>query len=152
MRSFNYDGMEDVQIGPGATANTDLDTLNCGNFQISIARFTMAAPPPPPPPVDSKPLPAATPIGSVPPVAPILVAFEPQTEPIPEITSEALGSITLGMNQAEVRQRLGDPLSKISIPNDNGLIETYRYNVTHDRTGVVKFANGIVAGITSSSN
>jgi hypothetical protein len=144
MRSFNYDGMEDVQIGPGATANTDLDTLNCGNFQITIARFTMAAPP-----VDSRPLPAATPTGPVPPVAPILVAFEPQTEPLPEITRDALGSITLGMNQAEVRRRLGDPLSKVSIPNDSGLIETYRYNVTHDRTGVVRFANGIVTGITS---
>ena len=62
---------------------------------------------------------------------------------------EALASITIGMNQAEVKRRLGDPLSKMSIPDDQGLIETYRYQVTKGRPGVVKFTNGIVAGVVS---
>jgi|HubBroStandDraft_6_1064221.scaffolds.fasta_scaffold269908_2 hypothetical protein len=147
MKSFEYDGMEDVQIEPGATANSDLDTLNCGNFNVTVTRFSMAPPPPPPPPVAAKAVSAAAP--PPPPPAPILVAFEPQTEPIPEITREALASIAIGMNQAEVRQKLGDPLSKLSIPDDKGLFETYRYNVTGDRQGVVRFANGIVTGIIS---
>jgi hypothetical protein len=147
MKSFEYDGMEDVQIDPGATANSDLDTLNCGSFQVTVTRFSMAAPPPPPPPVAAKAASAAAP--PPPPPAPILVAFEPQTEPIPEITTDALASIAVGMKQAEVRQKLGDPLSRLSIPDDRGLIETYRYNVTGDRPGVVKFANGIVTGIIS---
>jgi hypothetical protein len=76
-----------------------------------------------------------------------MVTFDPQTEPIPEIAKEALAEITPGMKQEEVRRRLGAPLSSLSIPDNNGVIETYRYNVTHGQTGVVKFANGIVTGI-----
>ena len=151
MRSNTYDGMEDVQIDPGATADTNLQTLNCGNFQVSVTRFSMAAPPPPPPPPASagvKAVPAAAPKADPPPIAPILVMFERSTEPVPEITPEALASITIGMNQAEVRQKLGEPLSKISIPDDQGLVETYRYQVApKDRPGVVKFTDGIVVAI-----
>jgi len=151
MKSFTYEGMEDVQIEPGATTNTDLDTLNCGNFRVSVIRFSMAAPPPPPPPSAAAKAPAE-PAVPPPPPAPILARFEVQTEPTPEITLEALASITIGMNQAEVRRRLGDPLSKMSIPDEQGFIETYRYQVTKGRPGVVKFTNGIVAGIVSPRN
>ena len=65
---------------------------------------------------------------------------------------EALASIAIGMNRAEVKRRLGDPLSKMSIPDEQGFIETYRYQVTKGRPGVVKFNNGIVAGIVSPRN
>lgn len=151
MKSYTYEGMEDVRIEPGGTTNTDLDTLNCGNFQVSVIRFSMAAPPPPPPPSADAKAPAQ-PAAPPPPPAPILARFEVQTEPTPEITMEALASITIGMNQAEVRQKLGDPLSKMSIPDEQGFIETYRYQVTKGRPGVVKFTNGIVAGIIPPRN
>jgi hypothetical protein len=142
--------MEDVEIEPGATTNTILQTLNCGNFQVSVTRFSMAPPPPPPPTSADAKVPAqAKPIDPPPPPAPILARFELQTEPTPEITVEALASITIGMNQTEVKRRLGDPLSKMAIPDDRGLIETYRYQVTKGRPGVVKFTNGMVAGVIS---
>ena len=144
MLSYTYDGMEDVQIDPGAITNTDLDTLACGSFQISVTRFSMAAPPPPPPTgADAK---ASAPVApkADPPPAPIMAKFEPQTEPVREIAVEALASIAVGMSQSEVRRRLGEPLSRISIPDENGVIETYRYHVMHDRSGIVKMTNGIV--------
>ena len=149
MRSYTYDGMEDVQIDPGATTDTNLQTLYCGNFQVSVTRFSMAAPPPPPPASPDAKAPSAAAPKADPPPAPILARFERQTEPTPEITMEALASITIGMNQAEVKRRLGDPLSKMSIPDDRGMVERYRYQVAKGRPGVVKFTNGIVVGIIS---
>jgi len=44
---------------------------------------------------------------------------------------------------------LGEPLSKISIAEEGKLFGTYRYNVSRDRTGAVRFADGIVTGIVS---
>ena len=77
-RGYDYDGVEDVQIEPGATADINLQSLNCGNFQVSVTRFSMAVPPPPPPPAAGagvKAVPAAAPKADPPP-APILVMFE----------------------------------------------------------------------------
>jgi hypothetical protein len=62
---------------------------------------------------------------------------------------EQLESITVGMKETEVLQKLGEPLTKISIPEDRGLIGTYRYDVAPDRPGAVQFVNGIVTGIVS---
>jgi hypothetical protein len=151
IKNFDYDGAEEVQIEPGATTNSNLQTQSCGNFDVSVARFSMATPPPPPAPVaDAKPTSAAAPKPVEQPAVSMLLRFDPQTEPVPEITTEALASINVGMNQAEVRRRLGAPISKMSIPGDEGLIETHRYNVAPNGTGVVKFANGIVTGVVSS--
>ena len=50
MKSFSYDGMEDVRIDPGGTTKSDLETIDCQAMQVSVTRFSMAAPPPPPPP------------------------------------------------------------------------------------------------------
>jgi hypothetical protein len=68
---------------------------------------------------------------------------------LPQITLEALESVKAGMKKAEVLQNLGEPLSKLSIPEDGMLLETYRYNVAPNHTGTVRFAIGIVTGIVS---
>jgi len=80
---------------------------------------------------------------------PTLVRFEPRTEPVPQISVEALESVKAGMKETEVLQMLGEPLSKISIAEEGKLFGTYRYNVSRDRTGAVRFADGIVTGIVS---
>jgi hypothetical protein len=62
---------------------------------------------------------------------------------------EALESVKAGMKESEVLQNLGEPLSKLSIPENGTLLETYRYGVARDRTGTVRFANGIVTEIVT---
>ncbi len=148
MKSSSYDGMEDVQIEPQSEARSPLETMYCGTFQVIVARFSMALPPVPkpvvPPPSD-----AAAPNPTVPPAVPGLLRFEPRTDPLPQITVEQLESVKEGMKEAEVLQKLGEPVSKISIPEDGNLMGTYRYNVANGRTSAVRFENGIVTGIVS---
>ena len=148
VRSSSYDGVEDVHIEAHGVAHSDLQTLYCGSFRVTVTSFSMSAPPVPLP-VAAKPAApaAATPATTAQAPVPTLVRFEPRTEPLPQITLEALESVKAGMKKAEVVQNLGEPLSKLSIPEDGMLLETYRYNVAPNRTGTVRFANGIVTGI-----
>lgn len=150
MRSATYDGTEDVQIEPQGSAQSELDTLYCGTFQVTITQFSMSPPPPPPPPpVVPKPTSATDAIAAVSAPVPSLLRFEPRTAPLPEITVEALASVKVGMKEAEVVQKLGVPLSTVSIPEEGRLMGSYRYNVVHDRIGLVQFENGTVTGIVA---
>jgi hypothetical protein len=148
VRSFSYDGVEDFHIEPQGAARESLETLHCGNFRVTVISFSMSAPPLPLPPVAKPAAPADAKITVEAPV-PTLIRFEPRTEPLPQITLEALESVKAGMTKADVVQSLGDPLSKLSIPEDGTLLETYRYSVAPDHSGTVRFANGIVTAIVS---
>ncbi len=150
MRSSDYDGVEDVHIDAHGVAKSDLETLYCGSFRVTVISFSMSSPPirRTPAPKPAAPVAAAPAAVEQAPV-PTLVRFEPRTEPLPQITLEALESVKAGMKKAEVVQSLGEPLSKLSIPEDGTLQETYRYNVAHDRTGTIRFANGIVTEIVT---
>ncbi len=148
MKSSSYDGMEDVQIEPQSEARSSLETMYCGSFQVTVTRFFMAPPPIPkpavPPPSDAA---AANP--AAPPPVPSLLRFEPRTDPLPQVTVEALQSVKVGMTEAEILQKLGEPVSKIAIPEEGKLMGTYRYNVANGRTSRIRFENGVVTGITS---
>jgi len=148
MRSSSYDGVEDVHIDAQGAAKSDLDTLYCGSFRATVISFSMSAPPAPQPPAAKPSAPVDTTTTAQAPV-PTLVRFETRTEPLPQITVEALESVKAGMKETEVLQMLGEPLSKISIAEEGKLIGTYRYNVAQDRTAAVRFADGIVTGIVS---
>jgi hypothetical protein len=78
-----------------------------------------------------------------------LLRFEPRTAPLAEISVEALASIKIGMKEAEVVQKLGVPLSTVSIPEEGRLMGSYHYNVVHDRIGLVQFENGTVTAIVA---
>lgn len=150
VRSSSYDGVEDVHIEAQGVAYSNLQTLYCGSFRVNVTSFSMSAPPIPQPAAAKPAAPAAAaPLATAQAPVPTLVRFEPRTEPLPQITVEALASVNPGMKKAEVLQNLGEPLSKLSIPEDGTLLETYRYNVAPNRTGTVRFANGIVTGIVS---
>jgi len=150
VRSSDYDGVEDVHIDSHGVAKSDLETLYCGNFRVTVLSFSMSAPP-----IQRAPAPKpAAPVAAAPAAVerapvPTLVRFEPRTEPLRQVTLEALESIKAGMKQAEVVQSLGEPVSKLSIPEDGALLETYRYNVAGDRTATVRFANGFVIEIVT---
>lgn len=150
VRSADYDGVEDIHIDAQDVAKSDLETLYCGSFRVTVLSFSMARPPAPPP-VAAKPSAPAAPAPAVTEQAPVptLVRFEPRTEPLPLITLEALASVKVGMKKADVVQSLGAPLSKLSIPEDGTLLETYRYNIAGGGTSTVRFANGIVTEIVT---
>lgn len=148
MKSSSYDGMEDVQIEPQSEARSPLETMYCGSFQVMIARFSMS---PPPVPEATVPAPSAAAAADppAPPASPGLLRFEPLQEPLPQISVEALESVKVGMKEAEVLQKLGEPLSKILIPEEGKLLGTYRYRVADGHTSSVRLENGIVTGILS---
>ena len=154
LKSSSYDGPEEVKIEPQSEARSPLETMYCGSFQVTVVRFVMAPPPPPPPDVPPPDVPppsdAALANPAAPPPVPGLLRFEPKTEPLPQITVEALESVKVGMKEAEVFQKLGEPISKILIPEEGKLLGTYRYSVAGGRTSAIRLENGVVTGVMSA--
>jgi hypothetical protein len=140
VKSSSYDGEEDVTIPPGGLASSAPDTLYCtaSAFEITEKRFSMAAPPAPVAPkaaaADTKP-PAPPP--------PMVAPWIPPAK-IPELAPEAFALIHAGMKREEVLRAIGNPTSKLSIPEENNLVETYRYPVSPGKAGTVRFSNGVV--------
>jgi hypothetical protein len=115
------------------------------SFRVALTRFSMAAPPTPPAP---PPPPAASAAAAInPPLVPSLLPFEPETEKLPELTLEALAGINVGMKQQQVVQKLGPPASKLTLPEEGELIETYRYRIVNSKITIVRFSNGTVTDI-----
>jgi hypothetical protein len=145
VKSSSYDGDEQVTIAPGGTATSSPETMTCSAefFQITEKRFSMAEPPPPAPSAASgKPEEAKEP-------APVLPTVAPWVPPakIVELAPQALASIRVGMKREEVLRRIGNPTSKLAIPEENELVETYRYAVSGGLAGSVRFSNGIVTEV-----
>jgi hypothetical protein len=142
VRSDTYDGTEDLTVEPGSSGTSDVDTLYCspGSFRITVARFAMK-PPTSPGPVGSMP--------SVPqePVVPTVSRYTPPRK-LPEVAADTFASVEVGMRQEDVVRKLGAPESKVSIPEETELIETYRYRVAPDRVGIIRFSNGVVKEIS----
>ena len=143
IRGDGYDGGENVTIPPGGTAASDVDTLNCspGAFRVSVNQFAMKPPPPKPAGAPQKAAAPEPPVILIPPYQP------PQK--MSEVSAEALSAIRVGMRKEDVLQALGQPASKLAIPEDTQLIETYRYRVVADKAGVIRFSNGVVTEISA---
>jgi hypothetical protein len=143
VRGSGYDGEEQVVIPPGASANSDVDTLGCyaPAIQITEKKFSMAPPPPPAVPAKSSD-PAKAPAPVVPTVAPWIPPAH-----LAELAPEAIASIHVGMNQQDVVRTIGNPVSKLSIPEENELVESYRYPVLSGRVVIIRFSNGLVTEV-----
>jgi hypothetical protein len=144
VRGSDYDGEDQVLIAPGGTAASNPETLYCyaDSFLITEKRFSMANPPPPAVPAKSsepaKPAPAL----------PTVSAWIPPAR-LTELAPEVFASIRVGMKQQEVLQQIGNPVSKLAIPEDNELVESYRYPVSSGRAGIVRFSNGVVTEVVA---
>jgi hypothetical protein len=156
IKSYSYDGPEDVQIGPNGEAVSMLETVSCDPLHVNVVHFSMAAPPRPiaPPAAQptgaaTKPAAAAAPAPVQPPAVPALLTFDPPSEPVREVGETEFASIKPGMTLKEVLDKLGPPISRIAIPDDNGLKETLRYNIAHQKTGVIRFSNGTATEIVT---
>jgi sulfur carrier protein ThiS len=154
VKSESYDGVEDVKIAPGGTSKSDVETMTCslGSLNVTVVRFTMAAPPPKPvaSATAAKTAPAANTDSSktpeTPPV-PSLIRFDPKAEKLPEVAPELLSQIAIGMKREEVIAKLGQPASRLAIENDGAYVESYQYRVSGDKISVVRFSNGSVTEI-----
>jgi hypothetical protein len=145
VKSSSYDGDEKITIPPGGSATSRPETMSCypDSFHIREKHFSMAPPPPAARP-DAEAL-EKRPAPLLPPVAPWIPPAK-----LAEISPEALASIHTGMKRDEVLHRIGTPLSKLAIPEENELVETYRYAVSAGRDGTVRFSNGIVTDVQVS--
>lgn len=78
-----------------------------------------------------------------------VVEAAPETVVPPRLLSKAeLESVKVGDNRAEVLVRLGTPSSAISIPGDEGTLETLSYRAAPDRTARINLRHGRVIEIS----
>jgi hypothetical protein len=146
IKGSSYDGDENVVIPPSGSARSSPETMYCTAefFEMTEKRFSMAPPPPPAAATAEKPSGQKPnqPASSLPTVAP----WAPPAK-IPELPREAFAAIQIGMQREEVLHRIGAPTSKLSIPEENELVETYRYPVSPGLAGAIRFSNGVVTEV-----
>jgi hypothetical protein len=84
-------------------------------------------------------------------VQPVPAVAAPETPaPAPTIgqpTADDLRAVTNGTPRGELMARLGLPSSRITIPDDSGLLEIYRYSGADGLVGSVRLENGLVVAV-----
>jgi hypothetical protein len=61
--------------------------------------------------------------------------------------TDDLRAVTNGTPRGELMARLGLPSSRITIPDDSGLLEIYRYSGADGLVGSVRLENGLVVAV-----
>jgi len=78
-----------------------------------------------------------------------VVAAAPDPRTPPTVVSKAdLEQIKIGAGRAEVIERLGTPSSAITIPDDDGAVETLSYRVTTNQAARINLRHGRVIDIS----
>ncbi|MDP8980193.1 MAG: hypothetical protein M3O35_06345 [Acidobacteriota bacterium] len=81
--------------------------------------------------------------------SPAIAAAE-TPRPAPKLgqpSADELRAIATGTPRGELMARLGLPSSRISIPDDSGLLEIYRYSGVNGLAGSVRLENGLVVAV-----
>jgi hypothetical protein len=74
-------------------------------------------------------------------LAPVAPAGAPVAVPV---SPEVFASIGVGTARSAALDKLGKPAGSITIPNDDGFVEIWTYNMTDGRTAKLNLENGIV--------
>jgi len=77
---------------------------------------------------------------------PTLASVTPVLPPPPEMSTEELKAVSIGMSRADLL-KFGAPASKITMFNDGHISETYTYRQQGQRVGTVRLTDGAVAGV-----
>lgn len=171
---FSQSLAEHAAAGAGASIGgaagkpvSDAITRIFGNVDKTTAKATKApaaaAPVAPSRPAEVPELPVAAPVSAPAPrasagakvsraaVEPTPAVAAPETPaPAPRIgqpTPDELRAVTNGTPRGELIARLGLPSSRITIPEDSGLLETYRYSGADGLVGSVRLENGLVVAV-----
>jgi hypothetical protein len=81
---------------------------------------------------------------------------EAKVEKIPEppkprvLTRDEIAAVIPGMSRKEMMVRLGDPASKLSMPEEEGFIESFRYLFADDGSALIRLVDGSVRTVTIS--
>ena len=71
---------------------------------------------------------------------------------VKEPTAEELASIQVGASEKELFTTLGQPESKVTIPDDGHLVEICQYWSKGKQLGTVRLDNGQVVNVESRTN
>jgi hypothetical protein len=92
-------------------------------------------------PVETEPV-AVAPIAPIAPVEPV----------VKEPTAQDVAGIKVGASANEIREALGAPESKVSIPGDDGhLLEICQYWAKGEQIGTIRLDNGRVVSVQTSN-
>ena len=81
-------------------------------------------------------------------MAAVAIPEPPRKEP----TAEELASIRVGATESEMVTTLGQPESKVTIPDDGHLVQICQYWSKGKQLGTVRLDNGQVVNVESRSN
>jgi hypothetical protein len=80
--------------------------------------------------------------------APATATDNPAATPkLGQPSADELRAIATGTPRGELMARLGLPSSRISIPDESGLLEIYRYSGLNGLAGSVRLENGLVVAV-----
>ncbi len=157
LRSAIYEGAKDIRIGPGGSAQSRLETMDCAPIRVDVTKFASAGMPAPVVVMQARARKA------VPSKARSKARRSPArrkrrrpkvTPPVkaakrmePEISSEALALTKVGMTPEQVLRRLGAPAAKLTMPDEDEMIQIFSYRTSQDKMGAIYFTNGQVSEI-----
>ena len=146
IKSYSYQGVEDVTVPPDGSAQSPLETMQCSpeGFGVNVSRFFMAAPPP-----------RKAAVATAQPKAPVAqkapeVLIPPYTRPekLPTVSRTAVEAVKVGMSRDQVLRALGAPASQVAIPEEDQLLESLHYSVSDDEVSTIRLTNGVVSSVT----
>jgi hypothetical protein len=86
------------------------------------------------------------------PVAPPTFTIVPIAPPVKQASAEELALIKVGTTEQELVAALGRPYSRITIPEEGHMLETYQYRANGKPLATIRLDNGQVVTIEPSEN
>ena len=81
-------------------------------------------------------------------IAPLVrYATMPPAPLLPEVVPDKFRQVQLGLKREELLAQLGTPSSKIMIPEDNQMVEVYRYRANGASLGSIRLVDGKVTEV-----
>jgi len=160
LRSAIYNGGQQVRIAPRGSAQSRLETMDCAPLRVAITQVSVAGASGPaarqqPKPVKSSSAQAPSGKGKSRRAKsrrkrPRVVTARKSPKSVEaEVTPEALASTKVGMTTEQVLAKLGVPAARLTIPEENQLIQIFSYRTAPDKVGAVYLSNGKVSEIRS---
>ena len=156
----------ELEVGPGAPKSTSMGPATASAEPANGSTAVKAAvrpaarkspgktpdknadnslvPPPPPSPADRKPVEPVRERAAV--VAPAPVAPAPVAPPPPEVTLDDLKQVAVGEQRDELL-KLGPPSARISMWDDDHLLEIFSYRAKELMLGHVRLHDGVVDSV-----
>jgi hypothetical protein len=74
-------------------------------------------------------------------------AVMPPAPPLPEVVPDKFRQVQIGLKREELLAQVGTPSSKIIMPEDNQMVEIYRYRANGASLGSIRLVDGKVTEV-----